>query len=185
MVLVSIIVGLGLTHILSGLGAAIPRLLGHGPPIRIEVVYLSWVGVLFTWMASFWWFEYRWNLLAPELSWGLFFFIVTYAVLLFSLAMVLVPHRLEIVDDTWRYLLSVRKWFYGGLLLVNALDLIDTFLKGVDWGIRPIYIIMWSSVTVAALMGLFSKRRVIHAALGIGSFILQFASSFSDLWIRP
>lgn len=44
MVLVSIVIGLALTHVLSALGAAVHRFRGHGSPIRLEAVYLLWVG---------------------------------------------------------------------------------------------------------------------------------------------
>lgn len=37
MVLVSIIIGLGVTHILTSLGSAVHRLRGHGKPLRLEL----------------------------------------------------------------------------------------------------------------------------------------------------
>lgn len=43
MALVSVVVGLGLTHILSALGAGVHRLRGHGAPIKLEPIYLLWV----------------------------------------------------------------------------------------------------------------------------------------------
>jgi len=49
MVLVSIIVGLGITHILSSLGSAVHRIRGHGRPLRVELNYLVWIGFMFTW----------------------------------------------------------------------------------------------------------------------------------------
>jgi hypothetical protein len=30
------------------------------------------------------------------------------------------PYRLAIVDDSWVYFLSIRSWFYGGLLVLNG-----------------------------------------------------------------
>ena len=134
MVLISIIVGLGITHILSGLGAAVHRLRGHGPPIHLEIAYLAWVGFIFSQLLFFWWWEFKWSELVSEFGVGLFLFLVLYAVSLFSLAVILVPHQLSVVDDSWEYFLSIRGWFYGGLLVMNAIDLADTFMKGVDWG---------------------------------------------------
>ena len=55
MVLISIIVGLGITHILSNLGTAVPRLRHHGPAIRLECNYLVWIAFVFSWLVNFWW----------------------------------------------------------------------------------------------------------------------------------
>jgi hypothetical protein len=59
MVLVSIIIGLAITHVLSALAAAIHRLRGHGDPIRLESVYLLWTGFVLIWLVSFWWWEFK------------------------------------------------------------------------------------------------------------------------------
>jgi hypothetical protein len=183
MVLVSIIVGLGITHILSALGTAVQRLQGYGPGIRLELAYLSWVGYVFGWLVSFWWFEFKWSELRPEFDVGLFLFLMLYAVLLFSLTIVLVPHRLAIVADSWAYFSSIRKWFFSGLLLVNAVDLVDTFMKGIDWGLRPSYLFLWSLVTLAGIAGLKSRTRAVQATLGVSLFLAQIAFSFTDLGV--
>ena len=167
MVLISIIVGLGITHILSSLGSAVPRLRGHGPAVRLELTYLTWVAFIFTWLVFFWWWQFKWNALAPEFGVGLFLFLILYAVALFSVAVILVPHRLSVVDDSWEYFLSIRPWFYGGLLVLNAFDLPDTFLKGFEWGARPSYLAYWAAITAAGVVGLSTTRRAVHTALGI------------------
>jgi len=177
MVLISIIVGLGITHILSSLGNAIQRLRGHGPPIRLEITYLAWVAFVFTWLVTFWWFEFKWRDLAPEFGIGLFLFLVLYAVSLFSLAVILVPDRLSVVDDSWEYFLSIRGWFYGGLLVLNAIDLADTFMKGLDWGFRFSYLSYWAATTAAGIFGLTTTRRRVHMGFGIALFFWQFATT--------
>jgi len=40
MVLISIIVGLGITHILAALGNSVQRIRGYGPAIRLEITCL-------------------------------------------------------------------------------------------------------------------------------------------------
>ncbi len=180
MVLISIIVGLGITHILSSLGSAVHRLRHHGPAIRLEITYLTWVAFIFVWLVTFWWWEFKWSELAPEFGVGLFLFLVLYAVSLFSLAVILVPHRLSVVDDSWEYFLSIRGWFYGGLLLMNAIDLADTFMKGADWGFRFSYLTFWAAVTAAGVIGLTTTRRSIHAGSGITLLLWNIALAFYD-----
>jgi len=181
MVLISIIVGLGVTHILSGLGAAVHRLRGHGPPIHLEITYLTWVAFIFFQLVFFWWWEFKWSELAPELGIGLFLFLVLYAVVLFSLVVILVPHQLSVVDDSWDYFLSIRSWFYGGLLIMNAVDLADTLMKGVEWDTRFSYLSFWTAVTVAGVVGLTTTRRSVHTAFAITLLVWNFATSFYDL----
>ena len=65
MALISIIVGLGITHILSNLGTAVHRLRHHGPAIRLESNYLAWIAFVFCWLVNFWWWEFKWSELTP------------------------------------------------------------------------------------------------------------------------
>ncbi|MCJ7453830.1 MAG: hypothetical protein MUO39_15370 [Steroidobacteraceae bacterium] len=167
MVLVSIIVGLGITHILASLGSAVHRLQGHGRPLRLELNYLVWICFMFTWLAQFWWFEFKWSQLEPQFGFLLFGFLVLYAVTLFLVTVILVPHHLVVVDDSWQYFLSIRPWFFGGVLLLSAIDLLDTFMKGLEWGARSSYLSYWAAVLAGATIGLFSRRRRVHLAVGL------------------
>ena len=88
MVLVSIVLGLGLTHILQGLGAAVHRLRGHGRPIQVDATYLFWVAVLFSWMVNFWWWEFKYAS-SPNIDLVTYLFLILYAISLFLLSVVL------------------------------------------------------------------------------------------------
>ena len=180
MVLISIIVGLAITHILAGLGSAVHRLRGAGPPIHLEITYLTWVAFVFTWLVSFWWWEFKWNELAPEFGIGLYLFLVLYAVSLFLMAVILVPHRLSGVADSWEYFLSIRPWFYGGLLLVNAIDLADSFMKGVEWGYRLTRLTLWVATTAAGVIGLTTTRRGVHTGLAMTLLLWNIALLFYE-----
>ena len=54
--------------------------------------------------------------------------------ILFLLATILVPHRMNGVTDSYEYFMRGRKWFFGTLLLLLPIDIADTFLKGNAWG---------------------------------------------------
>ena len=183
MVLISIIVGLGITHILSSLGSAVHRLRHHGRRLRLDLNYLVWVGFIFSWLANFWWWEFQWSDLVPALDVGIFSFLVLYAVALFLMAVILVPHHLEIVDDSWDYFLSIRYWFYGGLLVLNVIDLIDSLMKGLEWGLRPPYLVYWVTLTVFSVIGLFTVRRTVHVSFGIIMLVWSNALTFGELFV--
>jgi hypothetical protein len=183
MVLISIIIGLGITHILSSLGSAVHRLRGHGKPLRFELNYLVWIGFIFAWLAQFWWWEFKWTTLDSDIDFRLYSFLVLYSVALFMLAVILVPHHLAVVDDTWEYFLSIRPWFYGGLLALNVLDLVDTFMKGWEWGIRQSYTWYWLVVTACAVIGLLSTRRRVHLAMGLLLFTWSNGLTFYEQFV--
>jgi len=99
MVLVSIIVALAITHLLMAIAETIHRIRGLGEPIKLDIVYALWIGYVFIWLVSFWWWEFKFQETAVEWSLGLYFFIVAYAALLFLLATILVPHRMRGVSN--------------------------------------------------------------------------------------
>ena len=181
MTLVAIIVGLGITHILSGLGHAIQRLSGHGAPIRLESVYLYWVSNIFIWLISFWWFEYKFYDLQTEWTFGLYTFIVLYAVFLYMVAVVLVPVTMSEMHDSYEYFMNKRKWIFSFFILLFIIDTIDTFLKGWDWGIRPIYIMQTTALFITYLVGLIANGRRVQLTNAIVAFIIQFGFMFLEL----
>jgi hypothetical protein len=183
MVLISIIIGLGVTHILSSLGTAVHRLRGHGKPLRLELNYLVWVGFIFSWLVQFWWWEFKWTTLGTDIDFRLYSFLVLYAVSLFMQAVILVPHHLAVVDDSWEYFLSIRPWFYGGLVALNVLDLTDTFMKGWDWGSRGSYMWFWLAVAACAAIGLLTTRRPVHLAMGLLLLAWTNALAFYEMFV--
>ena len=54
-----------------------------------------------------------------------------------------------------------------GLLVINAIDLIETFMKGTEWGFRTSYVTLWTALTTAAVIGLITTRRSVHTAFGL------------------
>ncbi len=183
MVLVSIVIGLAITHVLNALAAAVHRLRGHGEPLRLEAVYLLWVGVMLTWLISFWWFEFKFQEIASTWSYGLYLFVITYAVALFLVSAVLVPNRMVGVGDSYAYFMDGRKWFFGGLIVLVALDTVDSFLKGTDWGLRPIFLLQSGVYVTAAVVGMLSSRRSVQLAGAIVALVLQFLYMFREVGV--
>lgn len=176
MVLVSIVVGLAITHVLTALAAAIHRVRGHGEPIRLDAVYLLWVAYVLTWLVSFWWFEFKFQEVQVEWSFGLYLFIIAYAVGLFMLATILVPGGLDGVTDSYEYFMEGRKWYFGTFLALQGLDVADSFLKGAEWGARPVYFLVLGVYVSAAIAGIASERRAVQllAAGSAGTVYLVF-----------
>lgn len=183
MVLVSIILGLGITHVLSAFGAAIHRLRGHGRPIVLEVTYLFWAALVLNWLVSIWWAEFKLQEAGVEWTFGLFLFVIAYAISLYMLAVVLVPRGMEGVDDSFEYFMEGRRWFFSAFLLTVAFDVIDTFIKGADWGARPEYLFLVGAWLTAAAVGMFAQRRSVQRANAVAVFSVTVLYVFSQLGV--
>ncbi|MDX1571093.1 MAG: hypothetical protein R3200_11450 [Xanthomonadales bacterium] len=111
---------------------------------------------------QFWWWEFRFSELVTEWTLGLYFFLVTYAVSLFLLAVILVPRAWEGVEDLDEFFLQRRAWFYWVLLWGTGVDVVDGLLKGgsgylVDTLGFSIWL-LWGATLVACVVGLWSRR---------------------------
>lgn len=183
MVLVSIIIGLAITHVLAALGSAVHRIRGHGPPIRLGATYLLWVGFTFIWLVSFWWWEFKFQELDLEWTFGLYLFVVGYAIWLFLMSVILVPSRMEGVQDSFDYFMEMRWWFFVALLVMVVIDTIDSLLKGSAWALRPELIASNGVIVAAAVVGLITIRPRIQLVGAISAFVVQLAYMFQEVGI--
>jgi len=104
-------------------------------------------------------------------------------VALFLLAAVLVPNRMAGVVDSYAYFMDGRKWFFWGVLALVAIDTVDSFLKGTEWGLRPFYVFQSGVFVAAALAGLISKRRTIQLAAAGAAFSMQLIYMFREVGV--
>lgn len=183
MVLVSIIVALAIAHLLTAVAAAVHRIRGQGEPIELDAVYILWIGYVLIWLVSFWWWEFKFQEITIEWSFGLYLFIVFYSIVLFMLAAILVPHRMQGVTRSYDYFMQGRKWFFSALLLVQAVDIVDTFLKGYEWGVRPTVLINYAVLTTIIVTGFVSERRPVQLGVVGIAFSAQFLYLFQELGV--
>lgn len=181
MVLASIIIGLAITHLLLGIGAAIDRMSAQSKPMRWSWVFWTWLAYLFLWMVQFWWWEFR--LLDMLKGWSLwnYFAVIAYAVILFLLAAVLVPRKFDDVEDPDRYFLSKRRWFYPILLLGFAVDILDSYMKG-GWSyVQDTGLLTWGQNAVGVpicILGFRSGNVRVHAVMAMLLLVWQIVIGF-------
>jgi hypothetical protein len=173
MTLVSIVIGLGITHVLSALGTAVHRLRGHGMAIRLEPVYLLWVGFVLVWQVSFWWWEFKLNELPIDWTFGLYLFLLGYALGLFLMVVILVPAGMDGVADSYAYFMSGRRWFMAVVLLCLVLDVFDTMFKGTGRILRQDYVILNTVLALACVVAMWSARRSVQWVCAIVAFAYQ------------
>ena len=181
MVLTSIIIGLGITHLLLGFSAAIDRMSGQREPLRLSWAFAAWLAYLFLWMVQFWWWEYR--LLELLKYWSLwnYFLVISYAVVLFLLAAILVPRKWDEVDDLDEYFLTKRRWFYSIFLLASVIDIMDSYMKG-GWSyVEGTGFLTWGqniAMVPASIIGFRSANIRVHSVIAIMFLIWQIVIGF-------
>ena len=160
--LLSIIVGLGITHLLIGIG----RIINNPKGVKPYWIHLVWTLTIFIWLISYWWFEYR-LISIHEWTFQLYLFFILYAISLFFLCIINMPFYFP--DDFREYYYSTRKWFFIVLLFVSIIDITDTIVKGgnhfANMGIE--YLIFITSCCILAIVGFFSKKELHHAIIAI------------------
>ena len=124
-VLIGVVLGLGLTRILSGLA----RLVEHPGRNPVFATHLLWTAAILLSMIHFWWWEFG---LIGLHAWHfeLFVFLLGYAFLWFMLACLLFPADLADYGTYEAYFVSRRAWFFGLFALTFAADFVDTIAKG-------------------------------------------------------
>lgn len=183
MVLVSIVIALAIAHLLTALGECVRRIQGKGEPIKLDAVFLLWIGDVLIWLISFWWWEFKFKEVVTEWSFGLYLFVIGYAIGLFMLAEILVPHRMHGVTDTYADFRDGRKWFFGTFLLLQAIDILDTYLKGFGWVMRPASVSIIAITVTIAIIGLISERRSIQLGVATIAFTSQLVFVFGELGV--
>jgi hypothetical protein len=181
MVLVSIIVGLGIAHILLGLGGIIDRLSRKENRLELSLAHATWLGFSFLWLVMFWWWEYRYSSRVDDWTMGLYLFLISYSVTLFLLQAVLVPRSWDGVTSLKDFFLERRVWFYTLLLIGTMLDQVDSYFKG---GFE--YILNTGAFNLAfgfaaipvAIVGVISTNIRVHNFLGIVFFVWQIMIGF-------
>ena len=152
-VLVSIVIGLGLTHLLSGLGRAY-----HFRNInKMDAVHVAWTGTVFFGLVLNWWVFLLWRDFETW-TFTTFFVVIVWATLLYMLAPALYPHRESKDIDYRQSFVANRSWFLSIWAVMCAVDLITTGIR--EHGMPELhYIAFVSHLGLIAFLGIFIKNR--------------------------
>ena len=131
-VLISVILGLALTHLLRGLG----RIIQMRHETRSYWVHIVWTINVVIFVLAIWWGMYWWKgLMDWTVEW--FFFIAMYAVTIFMWAYVLFPAEFAPGVDFEAFFYANRRWFFGLQTVVVLMDLPETLQKAA-MHLRPV-----------------------------------------------
>jgi len=137
-VLISIILALGMTRVLAGVG----EMLQARSRRRIYWVHAVWIVNLFLYLVIAWWIFYRWRDQQPW-NFYLFLFVLISPTILYLASLLLFPREADvetIIDYKTHYYANHRAFFILFALFVPV-DIVDSLLKGVPHflSLGPIY----------------------------------------------
>lgn len=179
-VLISIILGLGITQILTGIADLFHKI----ERVRFYWPHLLWVGFVLILHIQEWWVTYELKNYQP---WRLptFLFIMLYPVNLFLLARMLFPSNLKgkIIDLKEFYLKNYRKIFL--LLILSALQSIAYNIIILHLGVTTqiLQALLMLTFTVISVMKLNAEW--VHKTLVVGVVLIFIATIFIewDSWL--
>ena len=101
----------------------------HPGRYPIWSVHLGWVAWALLNVVTFWWWEFRLSFV-QHWTFALYAFVCVYASMYYFLSALLFPQDLDEYQGFQDYFLSRRRWFFGFVALTEALDVVDTLIKG-------------------------------------------------------
>jgi hypothetical protein len=165
MVLASVIIGLGVTHLLTGVAGVVQ----HPGRAKTYWIHLTWVGATFLRAIFWWWFEFQYS--SAAWTFALYFFVLGYALLIYLWCALLFPKDLAGYDGYKDYFYSRRAWFFGIGLAANLADIVDTLAKGTAHflSLGPIYLTGLAVMTLLFIIALLTRNERFHAFFAIGA----------------
>jgi hypothetical protein len=165
-VVLAIVLGLAITKLLNGIALLIERRDSWSP------LHVSWVLWALISVVTFWWWEFRLSSL-PVWTFASYLFVITYCSLYFVLSALIFPQDVEKYGGFEDYLIEHRYWFFGLIVVITLLDLVDTSLKGPErWEALGIaYQIKTGVMLVIAGMGMLLVNKRAHLALALAALI--------------
>jgi hypothetical protein len=163
-----VIIGLGIAHLLQGVAGIVQ----HPRREKIYWVHLAWVAAIFLRAIFWWWFEFR---LSETQQWtfGLYFFVLGYAFLLYLTCALLFPRDLADYDGFKDYFYSRRGWFFGVNLFGIAVDIVDSLAKGMGHfrSLGVSYPFIMAALAVLFFVAMRTRSERFHAAFAVFSLL--------------
>ena len=169
-VLVSVIVGLGIVHLLRGVALFFTARERHKP----YWVHLLWTWNVFHYIVFYWWFLWRWTA-ATEWHLALFLFVLIYAIALYLMTVILYPSE-NVGDRDFRQVFQAnRRPFFALWILLALIDVADTRLKmaiGLD-GFGTSQLFAWGVIVLGSLIAMRVRSEAYNGAWAIMFFCIM------------
>lgn len=141
-VFLSVIMGLGVTHVLVGFSKTIH----YRQTLELSWVHTLWAVNILIYIVIIWWGMFWWS---KQIQWSFFEFLLLllYAITLFLAASLLYPWDMTKNFDFRAHFDETRVWFFSVFLFAWCLDIPETVLKAEE-GVRDLPEIYLAMVAV-------------------------------------
>lgn len=163
-VILSVIMGLGVTHILAGLSKTI-----HArKTVRLYWVQALWAFNILIFIVTIWWGMFWWSGL-EEWSYYQFMLLLLYAILLFLAASLIFPWDISESFDFESHFYETRPWFFAVLALAWCIDVPETMTKSGSGlrGLPDAYLAFVIPQFMLALIAAFWSNKTYHKVYAI------------------
>ncbi len=161
-VLLSIILGLGLTQLLTATG----RLIRHRDRVRVHWLPLLWAAILLLVYVQVWWSMYGLRFRA-DWTFGAFGIVLAQTATLYLMAAVALPEEVDTGTDLGAHFDRQHRWFFGFFLATLVISVAkDVALSGhlPD----PVNLTFHAVFVVGCLIALFVHGRRYQEILAVG-----------------
>lgn len=170
-IVMGMVIGLGITRMLAGVASFIQ----HPGRNQLSLPHMLWVGSILLELVLFWWWEFGLSRM-PAWSFGIYLFLIGYAVVLYLLSALLFPDNISEYAGYEDFFIRRRRWFFGLLAVTFLLDVADTLIKGAErWNqLSGDYLVQVPIGLTLCLIGCVSARRSVQIALALVHIAYQF-----------
>ncbi len=167
-VLISVVMGLGITHLLTGTS----KVIQCRDTVRVYWVHVMWTANILLYILVIWWGMFWWSSLA-EWNFFQFLFVTLYSIVLFLMAAMLYPWDISRDFDFEEYFYKTRGWFFGLQVVAWLIDVPETTLKS-DMGLRDLpefYLFFVTTLLILSVVAAFTRSRRFHAVYSVFWFV--------------
>ena len=176
-VLISIVLALGMTRLLAGVG----EMLQARSRRRIYWVHTVWIVNLFLYLVVAWWIFYRWRNQQPW-TFFLFVFVLISPTILYLASLLLFPSEgaLDQFIDYKKHFYANHRAFFAIFSMFTLVDIIDTLLKGIPHFLElgPQYVISSSIYFAGLATAAITRNERYHQFFAVFFFVQTVIASF-------
>ncbi|HEV2570841.1 MAG TPA: hypothetical protein VGU72_03825 [Beijerinckiaceae bacterium] len=163
-IVLGMVIGLGITRMLAGVAGFIQ----HPGRYKVSLLHMLWAVSILVELILFWWWEFGLSRI-DRWTFGIFIFVIGYAVVLYLLAALLFPDNIAEYGGYEDFFLKRRHWFFAILGTTFVFDVIDTLIKGTDYFTRLSvdYLVQVPIGLALCIVGWISANRNVQIAVAL------------------